>query len=90
VSYSGSTPVLDDKKKYPNILRVHPSVTRENKNVVNVLDKLNEDKRAKINSVVLMHTNSLYGSTSAQVTVTFIDALILYTVLLYIAYLNYI
>ncbi|KAF6029489.1 hypothetical protein EB796_012176 [Bugula neritina] len=66
VSYSGSTPVLDDKKKYPNILRVHPSVTRENKNVVNVLDKLNEDKRAKINSVVLMHTNSLYGSTSAQ------------------------
>lgn len=68
VAYGAATWCLDDKKRFPNFLRTSPSQTRGSTNIVQLLSNLTYSSKAKINSVVLIHTDSSYGSDGAQVS----------------------
>lgn len=68
VAYGAATWKLDDKAKYPNFLRAQPSQERTTANVVQLLKNLTYSEKAKINSVVLVHTDTSYGSDGAEVS----------------------
>lgn len=70
VSYSSSSWRLDDKDVYTHFLRTQPTHTRMATNLVQVLKNLTYSKKAEINSVVQIKTNSRYGLDGAQVSKT--------------------
>ena len=59
---------LDDKTTYPNILRTNPSNEKSTTTVVQLLKSLNDSEIAKVNSFVLIHTNSEFGQSGAKVS----------------------
>lgn len=65
-----ATSRLDIKSDlYPYFLRVHPTQTRVTRDMVMLLDHLMEEKEARVNSVVLITSDSEYGVTGGNVGV---------------------
>jgi len=69
VSYGASTSKLDDKvNTNTHFLRVQPSFSKLAKNVHQFVQFLEDSGKAKINSYVLISTNSEYGANGAKVS----------------------
>ena len=67
ISYGSSSVTLSDREQYPYFARVNPSDDRKAKAIIMLLEKLNKGE-SNINSLILLHSGSLYGRTAADVS----------------------
>lgn len=66
--YGSSSAVLNDRQQFPYFVRVVPSDDKQATMLRMLIEKMNKDG-SDIQSIILLHSGTLYGRTAADVSI---------------------